>query len=468
MKLTKSDILNVQHVRALEFDAVRNIVATGVSTDSRTTKRGDLFLALRGETFDGHNFISNATQSGAAALVVERRWADANQEMMARVHVPTLVVEEALLALGGLARIHRRKFNIPVLAVGGSNGKTTTKEMIRSVLAQKFSVLATDGNLNNQIGVPQTIFRLEKKHQIAVVEIGTNHPGEIAYLCGVLEPTHGLITNIGREHLEFFGSVEGVANAECELFDYLRGANGFAFVNADDTLLKKKARLLKKKTTFGFKARTADVRGTVKRWTDDAHAIVAVKGRRGKALSAEVGAPGAHNAANAVAAAAIGLQFGVPPEKTRNGLESFRAVGKRTQTVSTRGITILNDAYNSNPDSALAGLATLRALKNRGKKIAALGDMLELGTQGEEQHRAIGRALTTFGVQYLLTHGPLSKFTYEAASVKFKFHYEQKNLLAEYLLELLAAGDAVLVKGSRGTHMEDVVTFLTERLKKAA
>ena len=200
MKLTKSDILAIPHFKAIGFDGLKNLKVTGISIDSRTIKAGELFLAVRGDQFDGHNFISKAIEAGAAGIIVERRWAEVNASMMVSINIPRLIVENTIQALGKLANIYRRKFDIPVIAIGGSNGKTTTKEMIRDVLGTKYHVLCTEGNLNNHIGVPQTLFRLEKKHEVAVVEIGTNHPGEIDYLCSVLEPTHGF-SQISAENI---------------------------------------------------------------------------------------------------------------------------------------------------------------------------------------------------------------------------------------------------------------------------
>ncbi|MBI5463516.1 MAG: UDP-N-acetylmuramoyl-tripeptide--D-alanyl-D-alanine ligase, partial [Ignavibacteriales bacterium] len=238
MKLTIEEIFSIEHTRIVGAEAAKKANVSGVSTDSRSIASGNVFVAIRGEKFDGHNFISAAVQAGAGVIVLEQSWAEKNQAMLISLNRTIVIVVDTTKALGELARIHRRKFRIPVIAIGGSNGKTTTKDMLRAVLAKKFDVLATEGNLNNHIGVPQTLFKLEKKHSIAVVEIGTNHPGEIAHLCEVLEPTHGIITNIGREHLEYFGSLKGVAAAECELFSWLAKHKGTAFINADDGLLK--------------------------------------------------------------------------------------------------------------------------------------------------------------------------------------------------------------------------------------
>lgn len=460
MKLTKSDILSIPHVAAIGFDSLRKFAATGVSTDSRGIRPGDLFAALRGETFDGHNFVSSAVQAGAAALVVERSWAEANQPMLVSLYLPRLVVEDSAKALGDLARWWRRKFSIPVLAVAGSNGKTTTKEMIRTVLAAKYNVLATDGNLNNHLGVPQTLFRLDRKHDIAVVEIGTNHPGEIEYLCGVLEPTHGIITNIGREHLEFFGSIEGVAQAEGELFQWLAKHRGACFVNGDDRRVAGLARGMKHRTVYGFAARGAEVKGTGLSIGKFGCATLSVKPRKKKSFTIELTVPGRHNGNNALAAVTVGLAFKVPAVRIAAALNGFSAASKRMQIFTERGITVLNDTYNANPDSVLAALSTLRSLHVSGKRIAVLADMLELGPQAQEEHRMVGTAVAAYHVDVLFTFGSLAKYLSEAAVVDLKTHYEDKSLLSAALVQLAMPGDAVLVKGSRGMKMEEVAAQL--------
>ncbi len=277
MKLTLSDMLAIPHQKAIGFDGLKNFNIPGISIDSRTVKTGELFIAIRGDQFDGHNFISKAIETGAACIIVESRWAEVNTAMMVSIHVPRLIVENTIHALGHLARMYRLKYTIPFIAVGGSNGKTTTKEMLRSILNQKYDVLHTEGNLNNHIGVPLTLFRLSKKHEVAVIEIGTNHPGEIEYLCTVLEPTHGLITNIGCEHLEFFGSIEGVAKAEGELFDWLAKHKGTSFVNMDDKHIVN-LKMPKKAIRYGFSSRSSvSIRGTVKSFDANGKALLQIK-----------------------------------------------------------------------------------------------------------------------------------------------------------------------------------------------
>lgn len=469
MKLTQKDILSVEHVQAVGFDTAKRFACTGISTDSRTIHSGDLFFAVRGETFDGHNFVTKAVEASAAGLVVDTKWADANPILLSSLNVPRLIVEDTVRALGQLATAYRRRFKIPVLVIGGSNGKTTTKDMVRAVLGAKYRVLATEGNLNNHLGVPQTLFQLERKHQVAVIEIGTNHFGEIASLCSIIEPTHALITNIGREHLEFFGSLGGVARAESEAFDWLRTNRrkiATGFVNSDDARLLKKARGLKKLIPFGFRKHPA-VKGKLLSLNESACACLEVKARGKKSFTVELSVPGEHNAQNALAAATVGLFFRVPAAKIQKALLSFSGSSKRMQRVKLNGATVLNDTYNANPDSVRAAFQTLRAASTPGKKIAVLADMLELGENAIDEHRRIGQAAATYGVEYLLTYGSLAKHIHDAAATKFKAHYDQKNILSEYLAELLTDGDIVLIKGSRGMRMEDVVTFLTERAKEA-
>lgn len=469
MKLSSNDLLTVDHVEQVGFHPRSGISLTGVSTDSRTTKPGDLFIALRGENFNGHNFVSKAVEMGARVVLVENNWATMNPTLLKSFGVPVIVVENCVHALGQLARTHRRKFKIPILAVAGSNGKTTTKEMVAAVLKTKYKALTTEGNLNNHIGVPLTLFRLEKKHQVAVVEIGTNHFGEIRYLSGILEPTHALLTNIGHEHLEFLGDLEGVAKAEGEVFDWIKERKGStAFVNRDDRHVDRKSRGISKQVTFGVKAKSVDVKGSVVTWNQDACAHMRITARRKKSFELQLSVPGYHNALNALAAAAVGITFRVPTAKIQKSLAAFTAASNRMQLLKIDGISILNDTYNSNPDSAFASLQTLGAIRSTGKKIAVLADMLELGNNAEEAHRSVGESVAGFGIEYLLTYGNHSKATHDAAAVKFKAHYEQKNVLAEYLAELIHAGDVVLIKGSRGMTMESIVTFLHERLQKAA
>ena len=464
MKLSPDELRHISHIEFRNVEKLKGETIIGVSTDSRTMQEGELFVALRGENFDGHKFLADAFARGCVAAVVE-----SNAKVDAVQTMPLLVVHDTTLALGELARYYRSRFGIPVIAIGGSNGKTTTKDMVAAVLRAKYHVLSTDGNLNNHLGVPQTLFRLEKRHQIAVVEIGTNHPGEIAYLCDVLDPTHGLITNIGREHLEFFKNLAGVAKEEAALFENLHRQKGaVAFVNGDDTHLLTKSKKLKTKVTYAFSTKRTSVFG--KLLDIDARGCAAFSfaaKSSTRATSVQLSIPGKHNAQNALSAAAVGLTFKVPAHKIKTVLEKFTPASKRMETLSIHDIVIFNDTYNANPDSMIAALQTLASAQVSGKRIAVLADMKELGDVSADEHKRIGKELSALPIDYLLTFGEQAKYIHDVAKIQFKFHYDQKNILAEYLTELVAPGDAVLIKGSRSMKMEDLVIFLNERLSGA-
>ncbi|MEO8168592.1 MAG: UDP-N-acetylmuramoyl-tripeptide--D-alanyl-D-alanine ligase [bacterium] len=460
MKLDPAELQNISFLQLRNFEKLLGKTITGVSTDSRTIRENEVFFALRGETFDGHKFLAEAFANGCIAAVIER-----STNIEAVKTMPLVIVENTTLAYGELARNYRLKYSIPVLAIGGSNGKTTTKEMITKVLHTRYNVLSTQGNLNNQIGVPQTLFNLEKRHDIAVVEIGTNHPGEIRYLCNMLEPTHGLVTNIGREHLEFFQTVGGVAKEEGELFKNLSSRTGsIAFVNADDKNVLAKSKKVKTKVSYSFRSKKASVSGKILESNESGcvkMTFAAKSAKRG--VTVQLPIPGEHNAMNALAAAAVALTFKVPAASIKSALEKFTPASKRMETVLVNGITIYNDTYNANPDSMIAALRTLDAARVDGNKIAVLADMKELGKSSSAEHARVGKALTGLKIDYLLTFGDEAKAIHDKAKIVQKTHFETKGQLAEFLAELAGPGDAILVKGSRGMKMEEVVASLHGR-----
>ncbi len=458
-KITASDLKKLSDVTLVNLDLLKRRVISGVSTDSRAVKKNDIFFALKGEKFDAHDFIDSVVKSEAVAIVVHREWAQKNDKYFRTFPCVFVIVNDTTIAFGELARIYRRKFDIPVIAIGGSNGKTTTKEMVTIVLRTKYDVLSTEGNLNNHIGVPQTLFRLTQKHDIAVVEIGTNHFGELKYLCEIAEPTHGLITNIGKEHLEFFGDETGVAKEELELFNYLNGHRAVAFVNSDDRYLEEGAARLKKQIRYGMFSK-ADVRAKKIQTNELGQSgFEIVWQKKNISFKVTLGVPGLHNVTNALAASAVGLQLRVKPKKISKALKEFSSASKRMEVLTLDGIIILNDTYNSNPDSVIVALKTLSSFNANGKKIVVLGDMRELGDASKREHTNIGVVVSEMKFDHLFTYGPFSKYTSEAFGVSAK-HFESKEELAMELKKILKQGDVVLVKGSRGMKMEDVVNQL--------
>lgn len=453
MNLTVNDLLSIDHVAAYRLDELAEKKFAGVSTDSRNIKKSELFVALRGETFDGHNFIRDVQKKGAVCAIVDKRF------KYTKFSLPMLVVDDTVKALGQLANCYRKKFSMPVVAITGSSGKTTTKEMMSEILNTQYSVLSTRGNLNNHIGVPMTLFRLRPFHDVAVIEMGMNHAGEIRTLCEIAEPTHGMITNVGKAHLGYFGNVRNIAKAKGELFEWLgEHRSRIGFVNRDDMFVTQQAKKLKRQVRYGFTSKNVDVRGRIK-GLDTAGCpqleIITSK----KSFAVQLSLQGEHNAQNALAAATVGMYFDVPTKQIKSALEKFQPIEYRMEMKRAGGVTIINDAYNANPDSVESALKSLKAMKCSGKKIVVLGDMLELGNLSVNEHKKIGRLVKKLGFQHLFTYGKFSK------TMNGK-HFQTKDELTKELHKLLCRGDVVLVKGSRGMKMEEVVERLETKLKR--
>lgn len=429
-----------------------------VWTDSRTVRRGDLFVALTGARFDGHQFVAEALKKGAGGALVRRGFKLPGTAFL-------IEVDEPLRAFQDLACAHRRRFDIPVIAVSGSNGKTTTKDMLAAVLAERFVTLKTKSNLNNHIGVPQTLLRLTPRHEAAVIEMGISGLGEMARLCEIAEPTHGVLTNIGPTHLETLGDVRNVARAKGEMLDALP-AGGTAVLNADDAFYDELcARARGRVLSFGFSPR-ADVRALHVETQGPSETVVRVGVRnRARPFSVSLEVAGAHNVANALAAVAAGLAVGVGEGAIRAGLARYRPADMRSEVRRWRGVTVLNDCYNANPASMRAALRWLSEARGAGRAIAVLGDMLELGGATRQAHREIGVEAVRLGTDYLLTVGePAADIAAGALGAGMPadcvIAAHDQGALAERLRGILRKGDVVLLKGSRGARMERVLEAL--------
>ncbi|HEX9113086.1 MAG TPA: UDP-N-acetylmuramoyl-tripeptide--D-alanyl-D-alanine ligase [Nitrospirota bacterium] len=438
--------------------SVERAEITGMSIDSRTIKSGELFVALKGDRFDGHDFVPDVVRRGAWGALVDRAALESRFASFSGLK-NILPVEDTLHALQEMSRRHRRKFPIPVVGITGSNGKTTTKEMLAGILKQSGPVLKNEGNLNNHIGVPLTLMKLNKSHRAAAVEMGMSAPGEIDLLSRLVHPTVGVITNIGPAHLEFFGTIEKVAEAKGELLGNL-ASDAAAVLNADDPFLgafrnKFSGRVL----TFGIKSR-ADVSASKLGHGAD-HADFTLSAGGGSVVI-RLRAPGTHNIYNALAAAAAAVAAGMPLDVVRQGLNDFAPVAMRSEIKEIRGRTVLADYYNANPASMEAAISTLASLSAGRKSFAVLGDMLELGDAGREAHRAVGATAARAGVHSVITIGALAKHIGEGAIeagmpkervVEAPTHAEA----AELLKKLSRPGDVVLIKGSRGMKMEKIL-----------
>ena len=432
------------------------LALSGVSTDTRNIKPGDLFVALKGEMFDGHDYLEQAFDKGAAAAVVDRR-----KDLGGRILLP---VTDTLRALGDLAAYLRRRQPLKVVAITGSNGKTTTREMTVKILKQKFNTLAAKANFNNLIGLPLTLLDLRPEHQVAVLEMGMNRFGEISRLTEIADPDVALVTSVSPAHLEGLGGLEGVARAKGELYAGLKNG-AMAVVNLDDPFVKRIAEIFPgSHLSFGFSAE-ADIRARN------------VKYRGLKGLSFELVTPeesvtiklplyGRHNVNNVLAAAAISLTLGLSPVQVRDALAEMKPFPGRLELKKLPGpIYLLDDTYNANPVSVKAALAVLLNLKGRGRMIAVLGDMLELGSQSEAAHACIGRQVAEMGLDLLIGVGPLTEILVRAAEKhglpqnKLKW-FENQMQAAVWLKSRLRPLDRVLIKGSRGMHLETVVDYL--------
>ena len=429
---------------------------TGVSINSRTLKEGNLFIAIKGDKFDGHNFLDSALSNGASAVVVSRTWFSEN-ELNFNESVGIYTFVDTQLFLGQYANMHRQLKKQPIVGITGSNGKTTVKEMTALVLSKIGNVHKTKGNLNNHIGVPLTILEMDDSTDWAVIEMGINHPGEMTYLCSIAEPDVALITNVELAHTEFFGNIEQVAKAKGELFTGM-AVGGTAIVNIDDKHIKELGGNLEKKLTYSLRE-DADMRGKIIRTEDDSRAVVEFDGCKPFTLNVL----GRKMAENAIAAAAIGLKFAVPLPDICEAIESYRGLKGRMYRIEVAGRIVIDDSYNANPASVELALNSLSAFTSSFKKIVVLGDMLELGSRSEEQHREIGRKLSVAGFDAVYAYGSESVVTIDEVDKegnKKSVHFDSKEEMTARLMEFSDPGDMILVKGSRGMQMEDVITLM--------
>jgi UDP-N-acetylmuramoyl-tripeptide--D-alanyl-D-alanine ligase len=418
-----------------------------VTTDTRKITPGSVFFALRGPNFNANSFAAQALAQGCAYAVVD----DPSLEPDNRL----LLVSDVLQALQAVATLHRRKHSIPVLAITGSNAKTTTKELINAVLSQKYSTLATIGNLNNHIGVPLTLLRLRAEHTFAIIEMGANHQGEIDALCRIAEPDHGLITNIGKAHLEGFGGIEGVKKGKSEMYRYLAARSGKVFVNADDELLMALS-AANHRVTYSIQSGSfitgrdlsdgGDVKlkygaGTTVDW--DAQPVISTK------LS------GSYNFVNCLAAACVAQYFGVAPGQVKSALEAYEPTMNRSQLAVTARNKLILDAYNANPSSMTAALNNLASMKAP-KKMAILGDMFELGADSANEHQRVAELAKGLKIDRVLLVGN----AFAATGLKGVERFADTDACRAYLQRQPPQDFLILLKGSRGMKMESLSDLL--------
>lgn len=448
----------------------------GVSIDSRTLKRGDIFFCIRGERFDGHDFIPQAIKNGAAAICFCR---NKRAALGSRTPRNAIAVRDTIAALSGLACYHRKRFSIPVIGISGTNGKTTTKEMLVSLLSSRYKVLKNEGTQNNIIGLSLALLRLDRSYEIAVLELGTNHFGELGELCRIAAPTVGLITNIGPGHLEFFGDEKGVLREKWKLIEGLAFPH-IGILNVDNILLKEKlsravgsrgAASKKKEAANGVNFFTF---GLVNKADFMAKRIL----QKEKMISffiknypIELKTVSNVNVYNALSAYAAARIFGIDADDIMNKLKHFRFPKARFEKKRINGFDVIDDAYNANPGSMHNAIDAFNNLITRGRKIAVIGDMLELGQKAGELHRQVGRALGESAIDMIIGVGRLSHIACDAAQAsglnhKVIYKCETADQARDIVSRLLKKGDFVLLKGSREMRMEEIFIKVTRNQKR--
>jgi len=446
------DILEATQGEFLSGDT--SVEFSGVSTDTRKIEKGALFIAVKGPNFDGHDFIVEAMNLGANGAVVSNDVSPVSGRFV------VIKVDDTIRALGKIAHLHRRKFDIPIIALTGSNGKTTTKEMTARVLSLKFNVLKNEGTENNFIGVAQTLLKMQDEHTIAVIELGTNHFGEISYLTDIVGPTCGMIINIGPSHLEFFGSVENVRKEKLDLLKRM-GQECSVIVNGDDgELLAAAKEMCGDVTTFGFSENCDFIAGGIQ------ESDCSINFTINDTYPVKLKVLGKHNVYNALAAIAAGSLYGVEPDAASKALEDFVLPKMRMEHSVCGGIAFIFDCYNSNPASMRGAIETINNMGPAKRKVLVAGDMLELGEAGPEFHREVGRFAAKSGIDLFVGVGALSGYILEGAQEegiggKSLLRFENSSDAGKALKDILQEGDLVLVKGSRGMKMEEIKKCFT-------
>jgi UDP-N-acetylmuramoyl-tripeptide--D-alanyl-D-alanine ligase len=417
-----------------------------ICTDTRNISPGCLFFALKGDNFDANTFAEEALAQGAAFAVIDNADYQANERC--------ILVDDVLTSLQDLARHHRDQFNIPVIGLTGSNGKTTTKELIKAVLSEKYRTFATKGNLNNHIGVPLSLLSIQDDTEIAVIEMGANHQKEIEFLCGIAKPTHGLITNIGMAHLDGFGGFEGVKKGKAELFYHLKNAGGIAFINQDNPYIieMSKASALDHLVYYGTEG---DNLITGKLLRSDPLIGIVWKTQTGS-FTVKTNLTGAYNFENILAAICIGSFFGIDPDQINRGLTDYFPNNNRSQLTKTASNTLICDFYNANPSSMAAALRNISALE-AGHKAAIIGDMFELGDEAPQQHEEIAALAAAAGLDTLILIGK-HFFTLKD---RYEGHFfSTPKEAGEWLKNNPLSDSLVLLKGSRGMALEQLLPLL--------
>lgn len=458
--LTLQDVFAIPTATIFNPDVYEPVSA--VSIDTRKIKQNSLFIAIKGNNFDGHNFINEAIKKGAAAIMI----AEQNKNKFMNIDLPVIAVQDTTIALGDVARIWRSKLKAKIISLTGSAGKTTTKELLDVMLSQKYNTVKTEANNNNHIGVPLTLLNASDKDEVVILEHGTNHFGEIPYTASIANPDYAMITNIGHSHIEFFRNKNGVLKEKSALLKTTYKRGGKIFINTDDPLLKKLASSYLKKKTFGFENKP-DVKGNILGFNNTGCAITELK-YKNKSFIYEIPVAGEQGAKNFLSAAAVALELGITPKQIAAALKKFKNIDKRLSIKRLNSLVLIDDTYNANPESMNHSIELLSLMDKQKNKIAVLGDMFELGNEGAALHKKIADTIIKNKIGCVYTIGTLMKNISDKLKNKkiTHKHFSNRTKLNEFLNKTDLTNSVILIKGSRGMKMEDFVKVIEERYSK--
>ncbi len=455
--LTIQDIFNIPSAVIYNPDLFKSI--NNVSIDSRTIKKNSLFIAIKGEKLDGHNYIDKAVANGASAILINEK----NLRHLKDFDLTIVTVKDTTIALGDIAKVWRRKLKTKIIGITGSAGKTTTKEILAVLLSSKFKVNKTKANYNNHIGVPLTLLSTYEKHDVLVAELGTNHFGEIPYTAEIAKPDFALITNIGDSHLEYFYDRKGVLKEKSALLKETITNRGKIFINNDDTLLKNFGKSAKNKITYAINEK-ADYKCSINNYDKFGKPEIEIKSRQ-NSIKIKLPLSGEKNVANYIAAFAIASELGVSKQQILKATNKIKSFDKRLEIKNYKKFTIINDTYNANPDSMKSSLNLLTQIENRKRKIAILGDMFELGKGSKLKHIELAEIINELKIDEVYSIGSMMKHLNKKLNGKIKVHnhFSDRTVLKNLLSKIDLKNSLVLVKGSRGMKMEEFAKIIESR-----
>jgi UDP-N-acetylmuramoyl-tripeptide--D-alanyl-D-alanine ligase len=457
VKITLKDLFDIPGAVIYNPDLYKDV--TSVTIDTRKIPANSLFIAIEGTNFDGHSFISEAVKRGAKAVIVNENKLSVTE----KIKVPVITVPDTISALGNIAGIWRRKLNTKIIGITGSAGKTSTKEILVQILSEKYKVNKTIGNNNNHIGVPLTILSTQNQHDVLVVELGTNHFGEIKYTAEILQPDYALITNIADSHLEFFKDRNGVLKEKWILVEVTESRKGLVFINNDDKLLNKSGDKLDNKISYAFNSKS-DVKGKLLGYNEEGQTKIELSYSK-KKMSLSSPLYGEQNAKNLLAAVAVAFKLGLSTRQIIAGVKKLKAADKRLNVKKLNNITVIDDTYNANPESMKASLDLLGKMTSFKNRVAVLGDMFELGEDEIELHKNLDSVIKNNKINSVITIGSRMKHLSELlinTGIETK-HFNIREALSSYLDKRDFSNSVILVKGSRGMKMEEFVQVIESR-----